>query len=876
MLGPLPPAPSAAPIVVVEKISRDGLTTAGEGDGKGAGAADQVGYTTYSVPAKAFDPNGQVPKRGKTWYAWFEELYRTNGHIKTRVDVIVELLMAMDWKIPTASKAPSTEDGTADEGAGDQVDDPAAADGAAPPKPKGLQAAAPPFGRGAQDEGDDSAAPPPRAPGKPKPGALEDPAAIDANDAAAEQWESAKDATDFQTWMRQMLTDMLVRGLGIGVVTDAAELGIQGTALAVQVLNPPNVRPLWDRKLVIRGYHHSARSPGTFGDWAPPLKDSQLPLQSGPIGATRDGPPVAEIYAVEDLIVLMGNRMGHDVHGMPLIMPAALAADETQTLHRLRAQMARKETHSILHAKINAKGLSDKPGPNGERSQCLQRVDEVLDLISDEEVVDQYSQDVGLRTRIATWYHEELLDERSTVTTRKGEVDLVPIASSSNMPAMNEAIRESERILTTYLRVPEVFLPASGGGSNRATSDNELVLFAFTLKSWWMQAARELKHKWMARVLGSTNYDLTHNKIARPSQGPIAASLIDKMTSLHPDERRGWIADVGEVDLDPARAPPAPPPPPPSPFGMPPGIPPGKAPPTPPGRDPGAQRQQVDQGVEAQAYPVEVATRRGPKVPDGPVVRRRRRQMQPKTAKYELDAKALLRAALRKTAEKYAKEARKAFVKAGLPAGVEAAGPDEPPKVDRAAGIKAIRGIEPDPDPLQRALDDYLRQVYDQERGAIVGLSELPETANVKDTSGLDALLAVNENEAAKVITPLGDEARKAYIAAIEAGDDPADAEQALYEAYDGYDVDRLIRTETVRAATTARFDAFRDAGVEKVVWVTADDDLVDADCRELEAAGPMTLADAKATGGPPAHPNCRCYLATADDYRYITGEVDA
>lgn len=76
-------------------------------------------------------------------------------------------------------------------------------------------------------------------------------------------------------------------------------------------------------------------------------------------------------------------------------------------------------------------------------------------------------------------------------------------------------------------------------------------------------------------------------------------------------------------------------------------------------------------------------------------------------------------------------------------------------------------------------------------------------------------------------------------------------------------------RQESIAAtATTAAYSigavaAFDAAGIDDVLWMTQQDELVDDDCLENEAAGAIPLGEAFPSGhdAPPAHPNCRCYL---------------
>lgn len=87
----------------------------------------------------------------------------------------------------------------------------------------------------------------------------------------------------------------------------------------------------------------------------------------------------------------------------------------------------------------------------------------------------------------------------------------------------------------------------------------------------------------------------------------------------------------------------------------------------------------------------------------------------------------------------------------------------------------------------------------------------------------------------------------------------------------DGQRALTIATTEMNRAMSVASMDTYREYGLEKVEWLTADPC---EDCAENEDAGAIPLGDEFPTGDtePPAHPNCRCSISPVIDY----GDVQA
>ena len=66
-----------------------------------------------------------------------------------------------------------------------------------------------------------------------------------------------------------------------------------------------------------------------------------------------------------------------------------------------------------------------------------------------------------------------------------------------------------------------------------------------------------------------------------------------------------------------------------------------------------------------------------------------------------------------------------------------------------------------------------------------------------------------------------------------------------------------IARTETLRAHNEGRMAFYREVGITKVQWLTADDERTCPECTPLNGKV-FKLGDAP---GPPAHVQCRCSL---------------
>lgn len=72
---------------------------------------------------------------------------------------------------------------------------------------------------------------------------------------------------------------------------------------------------------------------------------------------------------------------------------------------------------------------------------------------------------------------------------------------------------------------------------------------------------------------------------------------------------------------------------------------------------------------------------------------------------------------------------------------------------------------------------------------------------------------------------------------------------------------ERLVRTELSYVQNSSTYDRYKEAGIEYYELVTADDNRVCEECKELNP-GPIPMKD-KVVGEnfPPLHPNCRCTI---------------
>ena len=78
------------------------------------------------------------------------------------------------------------------------------------------------------------------------------------------------------------------------------------------------------------------------------------------------------------------------------------------------------------------------------------------------------------------------------------------------------------------------------------------------------------------------------------------------------------------------------------------------------------------------------------------------------------------------------------------------------------------------------------------------------------------------------------------------------------------YDVERIVRTETAKAATQADLARWREAGVDKVQWHASFEKNTCSHCADRD--GRIYALKEAMLDEPPLHPNCRCYFTAYDE----------
>ena len=130
----------------------------------------------------------------------------------------------------------------------------------------------------------------------------------------------------------------------------------------------------------------------------------------------------------------------------------------------------------------------------------------------------------------------------------------------------------------------------------------------------------------------------------------------------------------------------------------------------------------------------------------------------------------------------------------------------------------------------------------------------------------------INNPNAKYAITETTREDIKSLIrGAIKNGNSNADLAEALNNNF-LFSKERsmmIARTETNIADNDITMNSYKNAGVEKKSWLTAQDDLVSDECRENEEEGAIGMNEEFSSGDscPPCHPNCRCTLLAVFDF---------
>lgn len=150
--------------------------------------------------------------------------------------------------------------------------------------------------------------------------------------------------------------------------------------------------------------------------------------------------------------------------------------------------------------------------------------------------------------------------------------------------------------------------------------------------------------------------------------------------------------------------------------------------------------------------------------------------------------------------------------------------------------------------------EDYIKEYTKNRSAELIGKSVL-EDGSVIDNP--DANMSITESTRDSIKVGIKD--------AINNGDSNKDLADSIQENY-AFSEERSImiaRTETSIADNDITMVTYKNGGIEKKAWLTANDDLVSEECEANEAEGAIDIDDNFSSGDecPPCHPNCRCTL---------------
>lgn len=135
------------------------------------------------------------------------------------------------------------------------------------------------------------------------------------------------------------------------------------------------------------------------------------------------------------------------------------------------------------------------------------------------------------------------------------------------------------------------------------------------------------------------------------------------------------------------------------------------------------------------------------------------------------------------------------------------------------------------------------------------------------DGSGLLDMLDKSDGLIRSVAASRLDDLARTLADGVENGSSPEELAQAVAGVLsDPSKADLIASTELARASNEAAVWAYRQRGVDRVIWVTCEDDRVCLVCDANEAAGPRPLGENFPSGDsqPPAHPRDRCAVVPA------------
>lgn len=153
------------------------------------------------------------------------------------------------------------------------------------------------------------------------------------------------------------------------------------------------------------------------------------------------------------------------------------------------------------------------------------------------------------------------------------------------------------------------------------------------------------------------------------------------------------------------------------------------------------------------------------------------------------------------------------------------------------------------------------------ERGGAQARQTIGLTAdwNLKDRAAIDWISGYSTQMSKLAAISLQGKLKETIVAGLDRGlsvDEMVADMRTYWTAAEDWQRERVARTETIRAHAQGHELAYREAGVERVEWITAQDERTCDECAPLDGQV-YDLAVAQAM--IPVHPNCRCTWTAAE-----------
>lgn len=250
-----------------------------------------------------------------------------------------------------------------------------------------------------------------------------------------------------------------------------------GNAVALMVREGNNLLDLRLQILPVRGLFVKM-NPG-MTDWIG--FDYRLPTQDSRFDPII-GPSI--FLEREDVIFLAINQPPNQVLGRAINYQAFNEYIGLKDLHRVMGVVAQRQTSRFIHWQVRTDGLSDRDeltdtDPDVRKdSPAVQYMKGVRDVVEDRVLINPETGATEVTDNIVT-------DERV-----KGN----DLTGKSDLEGMSKAIETFKNAVDRKARIPPVFL-GTPGGSNRATSYNEIIMLVIQLKAHMRVISEELEAK---------------------------------------------------------------------------------------------------------------------------------------------------------------------------------------------------------------------------------------------------------------------------------------------------------------------------------------------------------------------------------------------